>query len=65
MLRILEKRGSNRPIHIITRSPNQYSSYETKNENKPIGKYKGGNVIIDDMLWDPNSSQIDDFFTRG
>ena len=27
MLKVLEKIGSKRPIHIITRSPNQYPNY--------------------------------------
>ena len=65
MLKVLEKRGSQRPIHIITRSPNQYPDYKTSNEIKPINKYKGSVVIFDDMLDARNSSQIDKFFTRG
>ena len=50
MLKILEKIGNIRPIHIITRSPNQYPNYKTSNEIKPINKYKGSVVIFDDML---------------
>ena len=66
MLNILEKIGKNeRPIHIIIRSPNQYPIYKTSNEIKPINKYKGSIVIFDDMLGAKNSSQIDEFFTRG
>ena len=65
MLKILEKIGNKRPIHIITRSPNQYPNYKTSNEIKPINKYKGSVVIFDDMLGAQNSSQIDEFFTRG
>ena len=65
MLKILEKIGNQRPIHIITRSPNQYPNYKTSNEIKPINKYKGSVVIFDDMLGAKNSSQIDEFFTRG
>ena len=65
MLKILEKIGNKRPIHIITRSPNQYPNYKTSNEIKPINKYKGSVVIFDDMLGAKNSSQIDEFFTRG
>ena len=65
ILKILEKIGNKRPIHITTRSPNQYPNYKTSNENKPIKKYKGSVVIFDDMLGAKNSSQIDDFFTRG
>ena len=65
MPKILEKIGNKRPIHIITRSPNQYPNYETSNEIKPINKYKGSVVIFDDMLGARNSSQIDEFFTRG
>ena len=62
MLKLLEKIGYKRPIHIITRSPNQYPNYKTSNEIKPINKYKGSVVIFDDMLGAKNSSQIDEFF---
>ena len=65
MLKILEKIDNKRPIHIITRSPNQYPNYKTNNENKPINKNKGSVVIFDDMLGAGNSSQIDETFTRG
>ena len=65
MLKILEKIGNKRPINIITRSPNQYPNYKTSNEIKPINKYKRSVVIFDDMLGAKNSSQIDEFFTRG
>ena len=65
MLKIREKIGNKRPIHIITRSPNQYPNHKTSNEIKPINKDKGSVVIFDDMLGAKNSSQIDEFFTRG
>ena len=65
MLKILEKMDNKRPIHIITRSPNQYPNYKTSTDIKPINKYKGSVVIFDDMLGARNSSQIDEFFTRG
>ena len=65
MLKVLEKLGNKRPIHIITRSPNQYLNYKSNTENKPINKYKGSVVIFDDMLGARNSSQIDEFSTRG
>ena len=65
MLKVLEKIGGQRPIHIITRSPNQYPNHKTSNEIKPINKYKGSIVIFDDMLGAKNSSQIDELFTRG
>ena len=65
MLKILEKIGNQRPIHIINRSPNQYPNYKTSIENKPINKYKGSVVIFDNMLGAKNSSQIDELFTRG
>ena len=65
MIKVLEKIGNKRPIHIITRSPNQYPNYKTSTEIKPIYKYKGSIVIFDDMLGARNSSQIDEFFTRG
>ena len=57
--------GNQRPIHIITRSPNQYPNYKTNNEIEPINKYKGSVVNFDDMLGARNRSQIDEFFTRG
>ena len=50
MLKVLEKIDNQRPIHIITRSPNQYPNYKTSNEIKPINKYKGSIVIFDDTL---------------
>ena len=65
MLKVLEKIGNQRPIHIITPSPNQYPNFKTTNEIKPINKYKGSIVIFDDMLGAKNSSQIDELFTRG
>ena len=65
MLKVLEKIGDKRPIHIVTRSPNQNPNYKTSNGIKPINKYKGSVVIFDDMLGAKISSQIDEFFTRG
>ena len=65
MLKVLEKIGNQKPIHTITRSPNQYPNYKTSNEIKPINKYSGSIVIFDDILGAKNSSQIDEFFTRG
>ena len=65
MLKALEKIGNKRPIYIITRSPNQYPNYKTSTEIKPINKCKGSVVNFDDMLGAKNSSQIDEFFTRG
>ena len=65
MLKILEKIGNKRPIHIISRSPNQYPNYKTSTDIKPINKYKGSVVIFNDMLGARNSCQIDEFFTRG
>ena len=65
MLKLLEKIGCQRPIHILTRSPNQYPNYKTINEIKPINKYKGSVVIFDDMLGAKKSSQIDVLFKRG
>ena len=40
MLKELEILLNRRPIHIITRSPNQYPNYKTSTEIKPIKKYK-------------------------
>ena len=65
MLKTLEKIGNKRPIHIITRSPNQYPNYKTSTDIKPKKKYIGSVVVFDDILRARNSSQIDKFFTRG
>ena len=65
MLKVIEKLGNKRRIHITTRPSHQYPIYKTSNEIKPINKYKMSVVIIDDKLGARNSSQIDDFFTRG
>ena len=46
MLKVLKKIGDKRPIHIITRSPNQYPIYKTSTDIKPIKKYKGSIVIL-------------------
>ena len=64
MLKILAKIGNKRPIHIITRSPNQYPNYKTNKEIKPIKNYKGSVVVFDDVLGAQNSSQVNDFYTR-
>ena len=60
---MLEK-GNQRPIHIVTRSPNQYPNYIASNKIKPINKYKGSVVIFDDMLGARDSSQKNEFYTR-
>ena len=65
ILKVLKKIGNKRLVHIITRSPNQYPNYKTSNEIKPRNKNKGSVVFFDDMLGARNSSQIDEFFTRG
>ena len=61
----MEKIGNKRPIHIITRLPNQYPNFKTSNEIKPINKNKGLVVTFDDILGAQNSSQMNDFYTRG
>ena len=65
MLKVLEKIGNKRPIQIITTNNNEYPNCKTSSEIKSINKYKGSVVIFDDMLGARNSSQIDEFFTRG
>ena len=50
MLKIPANIGNKRPIHIITRSPNQYPIFKTSNELEPKDKYKGSVVIFGDML---------------
>ena len=65
MLKMLEKIGNKRPFYILNRSPSHYPSYGTSNEIKPININKGSVVVFDDMFGARNSSQIDEFFTRG
>ena len=50
MLKILEKKGNKRPIHIITRSPNQNPNYKSFIDIKPIDKYRGSVINFDDMI---------------
>ena len=56
MLKVVERIGNRRPIHMITRYTNPYPIYKTSNEIKPINKYRGSIVIFDDMLGARNSS---------
>ena len=65
MLKVLEETGNKRPIRIISRSPNQYPNFKTSTEIKTINKYKGWVVNFDDMLGAQNSSQTNNFYTRG
>ena len=64
MLKVLEKIGAKRPLHIITISPNQYPIYKTSKEIKQILNYKGSIALFEVLLGARNSSQIDDFYTR-
>ena len=65
MLKLLEEMGNKRPIHIITRSPNQYPNSETNAKFESMEKYGGSVVIFDDMFGARNSFQTEQFFTRG
>ena len=65
MLKVLEKVGNKRPVHMITKSLNQYTNYKTSININPIDQNQGSVVIFDDMLVARNSSQKDEFFTRG
>ena len=65
MLKVLEKIGNQRPMHIITRSPDQIPNHKTSNEIKPINKYKGSVVIFDDILGAQNSCPVNEFYARG
>ena len=65
MLKFLEKMGNKRPIHIITRSPNQYPNSETNAKFESMEKYGGSVVIFDDTFGARNSFQTEQFFTRG
>ena len=64
MLKMQEKKVT-KDRFILTGSPNQYQNYKTSIDIIPIHKYKGSVVIFDDMLRARNSSQNDDFYTRG
>ena len=64
MLKKLEKISNKKTIQIITRSLNHYPNDKTINEFESIDKYRRSVVIFEDMLGAPNSSQIDEFFTR-
>ena len=46
MLEVLDKIGNKRPIHLITKSPNQYPDFEREVEIKPIESYEGTVVIL-------------------
>ena len=61
-LKLLEKVNNKRPIHLITRSPNQNLDYKTSFNIKQKDKHKGSVVIFDVMLGARNSAQIDEFF---
>ena len=65
MIKMLEKTGNQRPIHLLNRSPSQNSKYKRSKENKLINKYKGSVVIFDDMLGARNISEKDELYTRG
>ena len=54
-----------RPTHIKTRPPNQNPNFKTSIENKPANKYKCSVAVFDDILGARNSSQRDEFYTRG
>ena len=76
---LIRLRDSEEQIHIITRSPEQYSkagfaytitntelctSVEEDLEDKTIQNFQNCCVVFDDML-DSNQNLIDPFFTRG
>ena len=44
MLNVLEKIGNKRPIHIITRSPNQYRNYKKSTDIKRINQNTKGQL---------------------
>ena len=56
LLKLLEKIGNKRPVHIRTRSANQYPNFKTKTKIKPRDNYEGSVVFFDDMLGGRNSS---------
>ena len=50
MLKMLDKKGNKRPLHIKTRSPKKYPNCETDAKIESIDKYRGSVIIFDHML---------------
>ena len=70
-LQLIRLDDNTRKIHIITRSPEQYSNIEIEQvkveedlEDKSIQDFQNCCVVFDDML-DTSQKLIDPFFTRG
>ena len=70
-LQLIRLYDKEKQIHIITRSPGQYTNTEIEDisveedlSDKSIQDYQNCCVIFDDML-DSNQKLIDPFFTRG
>ena len=70
-LQLIRLDDNTRKIHIITRSPEQYSNIEIEQikveedlEDKSIQDFQNFCVVFDDML-DTSQKLIDPFFTRG
>ena len=70
-LQLIRLDDKTRKIHIITRSPEQYSNIEIEQvkveedlEDKSIQDFQNCCVVFDDML-DTSQKLIDPFFTRG
>ena len=69
-LQLIRLDHNTRKIHIITRSPEQYSNIEIEQvkvedlEDKSIQDFQNCCVVFDDML-DTSQKLIDPFFTRG
>ena len=59
------KVGKKRPIHSLSQPPSQNPVYKTSIDVKQIDKYKGSVLHFYNMLGARNSSQTDEFFTRG
>ena len=70
-LQLMRLDDNTRKIHIITRSPEQYSNIEIEQvkveedlEDKSVQDFQNCCVVFDDML-DTSQKLIDPFFTRG
>ena len=56
------------PIHIITKSQNEYLNIkaQTSDEIQPLENYENSSIVVfDDMLLSKQESNIDLFSTRG
>ena len=65
ILKKIEKISTKGPIQLITTYLSQYPTYKKDAEIESTDKHREPVVTFDDMLGARNSSQVDQFFTRG